>query len=201
VSEKLGENFREENYERRFWQQNENVRRHGSWTQIDAIASGISTGIRELLMDIDIFLIELRKAKLIPMIVDGQLAIAEESLKGSPVDLITKLTQYRQEIKSLLVQKEENGVKPYIDEDYNLGLAGKGCLVVPPNCKNRYKYWDVKTTYILLESANWLERYKKNDHTLKIKWEPLSLLQILIELGASEEFFDRYSKGNVVSEE
>ncbi|MDD3816035.1 MAG: hypothetical protein PHZ02_15475 [Desulfocapsaceae bacterium] len=146
-------------------------------------------------MHIDTFLIELRKAKLVPMIVDGQLAIAEESLKGSPVDLITKLTQYRQEIKTLLIQKEENGVKPYIDESYNLGLAGKGCLVVPSNCKNRYKHWNVKTTFILLESDDWLERYKKNDYALKIKWGTLNLVEILVELGASEEFIGRYSTG------
>ena len=147
-------------------------------------------------MEIGGFLVELRKAGLIPMIVDGQLAIAEESLKGSPVDLIAKLTRLRQEIKSLLIQKEENAVHPYIDTEYEMGMQGKGCLVVPANCKNRYQYWRNKTTFVLLESDDWLERYMKNDGSLKIKWEPLSLLQILIELGVSEEVTEKYIQGS-----
>jgi hypothetical protein len=150
-------------------------------------------------MNIKNFMIELRTAHLLPMIVEGQLAMEEESLKAAPVDLISTLTQHRLEIKSLLIQNEENGATPHIDENYDMGVQGKGCLVVPANCKNRYKYWRIKTSFVLLESDDWLERYKKNDNTVKIKWEPMSLVEILQELGVSEEFMGRYSKGASLS--
>ena len=145
-----------------------------------------------LLMDTEAIFLKLQAAGVFLLFVDGQLAVKEECIKGVPETALAMLTASRDQIKLLFLKQEMHDVKPYIDEHYNMGQGGKGCLVIPMNCAERYKYWRPGFSCIPVESDDWLRINKTLKEGDKLKWKPLTLFRILTELGASEELMKRY---------
>lgn len=143
-------------------------------------------------MDTEKLFLEIQASCVFLLLVDGQLAVKEESIKEAPEKVLAKLTASRQQIKLFLLEQERHEIRPYIDEHYYMGQGGKGCLVIPMNCAERYKYWKPSFLCALIESYDWLNASQALKEKDKLKWEPLTLAQILKELNASEELTKRY---------
>ena len=143
-------------------------------------------------MDTEAIILKLLTAGVLPLLLDGRLVVKEESMKGVSETVLAILTMNREEIKSLLQQREQQEVKPYVDEHYNMGLGGKGCLVVPMNCGERYKYWKPTFSCLSVECDEWLKESSGLKEAGKLKWKPLALAAILKELNASEDLKKRY---------
>lgn len=143
-------------------------------------------------MDTEAIFLELQASGLFLLLVDGQLAVKEESIKGVPETALALLTANREQIKLLFLEQERQDIKPYIDEQYDMGRGGKGCLVIPMNCAERYKYWKPSFACVPVEICDWLNCSQTLKKKENLKWKPLTLRHIFQELGASEELMKRY---------
>lgn len=143
-------------------------------------------------MDAETITKDLNAAGLMLLLVDGQLAVKEESLRGASEKTRNSLTLNRAQIKALLLDQEAQEVKPYIDDAYNMGEGGKGCLVIPFHSAERYKYWVAEFTCFSVESEEWFKSSNNLKEADKLKWKPFTVSKILADLGASKEVTDRY---------
>jgi len=142
--------------------------------------------------DTGVIFSKLQAAGVFLLLVDGQLAVKESSIAGVTETMLATLTEHREPIKLLLQEKEETDIKPYIDTESNMGIGGKGCLVIPMDAAPRYKNWTSGFSCIPVESDEWLKTGKGMTESDKLKWKPMKLTSILEELEATEELMKRY---------
>src|SRR5665647_2174580 len=90
-------------------------------------------------MDADAIFLKLQAAGAFLLLVNGQLAVKEDSITGVPVKVLGMLTENRDQLQVLLLERELLDTKPHIDEQSDMGQGGKGCLVIPTDCAPRYK--------------------------------------------------------------
>ena len=113
-------------------------------------------------------------------------------MTGLTETVLTLLTTHREPLKALLLERESQDTKPYIDEQSNMGQGCKGCLVVPMDSAPRYKHWQPGFSCLPVESDDWLKVSKSLTEAEKLKWKPLKLTAIQKEVGATEELTKRY---------
>jgi len=139
----------------------------------------------------------LQATGLVVMICDDKLVIKHDPKNKIKNKGMTLLTDNRTEIKKILQVGELKKKRPYIDENYRRGKGKKGCLVIPTDCAPRYKYWLPPLECIVVESEDWYE--KRHNKEAKVqKWKPLSILQIMQELGAAEYLVDLYCTNKTI---
>lgn len=146
-------------------------------------------------------LAELQAAGLVLALLDDQLVIKRETVEKVTQKTLALLTDKRKEVKAILQAQEKDckQKKPFIDKNYHRGQEEKGCLVIPSGCAARYQYWMPSFSCIPVNTDDWYGQYQKlpDKEKKKLQWKPMSIRQILLELGASAKLVNLYCKKKI----